>query len=46
MDRIESQEKLQTKGRPTLDYDALLEGCVAWIVVELQVQRMKKETSK
>ena len=46
MDRIESQEKLQTKGRPTLDYDALLEGCVSWIIVELQVQRMKKDTSK
>ncbi len=46
MDRIESQEKLQTTGRPSLDFDALLEGCVSWILVELQIQRMKKETPK
>ena len=42
VERIESQEKLQNNGRPTFDYDGMLAGLVSWILVEIEVGRMKK----
>ena len=41
IERIESQEKLQN-GRPTFDYDGMLAGLVSWILVEIEVGKMKK----
>ena len=46
LDRIDSQEILQNGGRPTFDYDELLSGLVSWILVEIEVERMKKANKK
>lgn len=46
LDRIESQETLQNGGRPTFDYDGLLSGLVSWLLVEIEVERMKKANKK
>ena len=46
IERIESQEKLQNNGRPTFDYDGMLSGLVSWILVEVEVGRMKKANNK
>ena len=40
--RIEGQEKLQNS-RFELDFDGLLSGLAAWSLVELDLQRMKKD---
>lgn len=42
LERIESQEKLQNNGRPTFDYNGMLAGLVSWILVEIEVGKMKK----
>ena len=42
VERIESQEKLQNNGRPTFDYNGMLAGLVSWILVEIEVGKMKK----
>ena len=44
IDRIQSQEKLQTNDMYSFDYDALLEGLVSWTIVELQL--IKNDKSK
>lgn len=44
LDRIEGQEKLQNS-RFGLDFDGLLSGLAAWSLVELELQRMKKDNN-
>ena len=46
LDRIEGQETLQNGGRPTFDYDGLLSGLVSWLLVEIELDRMKKSEKK
>lgn len=42
LDRIEGQEKLQNS-RFGLDFDGLLSGLAAWSLVELELQKTKKD---
>lgn len=46
IERIESQEILQTKEKFALDFDALLSGLASWVLVELQIAKMKKSHKK
>lgn len=46
IEQIENQEKLQTKEKFALDFDALLSGLASWTLVELEIARMKKEHKK
>lgn len=46
IERIESQEILQTKEKFALDFDGLLTGLVSWILVELELEKMKKKDKK
>lgn len=43
IDRIESQEKLQSNGRFLFDFDGLLSGLVSWMLVEMELDRMKNK---
>ena len=43
IDRIESQEKLQSNGRFMFDFDGLLSGLVSWMLVEMELDRMKNK---
>lgn len=43
IDRIESQEKLQSNGRFLFDFDGLLSGLVSWMLVEMEIDRMKNK---
>ena len=45
MDRIEAQEKLQNS-RFGFDFDGLLFGLASWVLVELELDRMKKKDKK
>lgn len=45
IERIEGQEKLQN-GRLSFDYDGLLSGLVSWLLVEVEMERMKKSEKK
>lgn len=42
LDRIEGQEKLQNS-RFGLDFEGLLSGLAAWTIVELELQKTKKD---
>lgn len=46
IERIESQEILQTKEKFALDFDSLLSGLASWVLVELQIAKMKKSHKK
>ena len=43
IDRIESQEKLQSNGRFMFDFDGLLSGLVSWMLVEMELDRIKNK---
>ena len=43
LERIESQEKLQSNGRFLFDYDGLLVGLVSWMLVEMELGRLKNK---
>ena len=43
IDRIESQEKLQSNGRFLFDFNGLLSGLVSWMLVEMEIDRMKNK---
>lgn len=43
IERIEGQEILQTKEKFALDFDGLLSGLASWVLVELELAKMKKE---
>lgn len=45
IERIEGQEKLQN-GRISFDYDGLLSGLVSWLLVKIELDRMKKTEKK
>ena len=46
LDRIEAQEKLQSNGRFLFDFDGLLSGLVSWMLVEMELDRMKNKKEK
>lgn len=45
IERIEGQEKLQN-GRLSFDYNGMLAGMVSWILVQIEVEKMKKANKK
>ena len=45
LDRIEGQEKLQNS-RFGLDFDGLLSGLASWSLVELELQKTKKDNGR
>ena len=46
IERIETQEILQTKEKFALDFDGLLTGLASWVLVELELDRMKQKDKK
>ena len=46
IERVEGQEKVQTGERFILDYDELLSGLASWMLVELEIGKMKKSDNK
>ena len=46
VERVEGQEKVQTGEKIILDYDELLSGLVSWMLVELEIGKMKKSDNK
>lgn len=46
VERIEGQEMLQTNGKFRFDFDGLLSGLVSWLLVEIELDRMKKTNKK
>ena len=45
LERIEGQEKLQNS-RFSFDFDGLLSGLASWVLVELELAKMKKNHKK
>ena len=43
---VEGQEKVQTGDKFILDYDELLRGLASWMLVELEIGKMKKSDKK
>lgn len=43
VERVEGQEKLQTREKVILDYDELLKGLASWMLVEIEINQMKKK---
>lgn len=43
IERVEGQEKVQTGEKFILDYDELLSGLASWMLVELEIGKMKKK---
>jgi len=46
VERVEGQEKVQTGERFILDFDELLSGLASWMLVELEIGKMKKSDNK
>ncbi|MBO7321997.1 MAG: hypothetical protein J6U51_00215 [Bacteroidales bacterium] len=46
VERVEGQEKVQTGERFILDFDELLSGLASWMLVELEIGKMKKSDKK
>ena len=46
VERVEGQEKVQTGDKFILDYDELLRGLASWMLVELEIGKMKKSDKK
>ena len=46
VERVEGQEKVQTGEKFLLDYDELLSGLASWMLVELEIGKMKKSDNK
>ena len=46
IERVEGQEKVQTGEKFLLDYDELLSGLASWMLVELEIGKMKKSDNK
>jgi len=46
IERVEGQEKVQTGERFILDFDELLSGLASWMLVELEISKMKKSDNK
>ena len=43
VERVEGQETLQTREKVILDYDELLKGLASWMLVEIEINQMKKK---
>ena len=46
VERVEGQEKVQTGEKFLLDYDELLRGLASWMLVELEIGKMKNRKGK
>ena len=46
VERVEGQEKVQTGEKFLLDFDELLSGLASWMLVELEIGKMKKSDNK
>ena len=46
VERVEGQEKVQTGEKSILDFDELLSGLASWVLVELEIGKMKKSDNK
>lgn len=46
IERVEGQEKVQTGERFILDFDELLSGLASWMLVELEIGKIKKSDNK
>ena len=46
VERVEGQEKLQTREKVILDYDELLKGLASWMLVEIEINQMKNKKGK
>ena len=46
VERVEGQEKVQTGERFILDYDELLSGLASWMLVEIEINKMKNKKGK
>lgn len=46
IERIEGQEMLQTREKFIFDFDELLKGLASWVLVELEIGKMKKSETK
>lgn len=42
-ERVEAEEKVQTGQKYVLDYDELLRGLASWMLVEIEINHMKKK---
>lgn len=43
VERVEGQEKVQTGEKFILDFDELLSGLASWMLVEIEINQMKKK---
>lgn len=41
VERVEGQEKLQTREKFILDFDELIKGLASWMLVEIEINKMK-----
>lgn len=46
IERIEGQEKVQTGEKFLLDYDELLSGLASWMLIEIEINKMKNKKGK
>ena len=46
VERVEGQEKVQTGEKIILDYDELLSGLASWMLVEIEINKMKNKKGK
>ena len=46
IERVEGQEKVQTGEKFLLDYDELLSGLASWMLVEIEINKMKNKKGK
>lgn len=43
IERVEGQEKVQTGEKIILDFDELLRGLASWMLIEIEINQMKKK---
>ena len=46
VERVEGQEKVQTGEKFILDFDELLSGLASWMLVEIEINKMKNKKGK
>ena len=46
VERVEGQEKVQTGEKFLLDFDELLSGLASWMLVEIEINKMKNKKGK
>lgn len=43
VERVEAEEKVQTGQKFIMDYDELLKGLASWMLIEIEINQMKKK---